>query len=167
MPNSIITTSTSSASNFGSWRNLPRLLPISDLVRWVITGVCLEQRAAPQHNGPRCELFCLNAVLAHRGRLVSKGEGKVKKATVYTFLLVSRAPHTQPNVIILISSPPQEIVKKNKKNKTKPSKLHVATNLSVQKVCHLPKLPPNIFTFQKPHKTAQKCMSTSGLKAIP
>ena len=63
--------------------------------------------------------------------------------------------------------PKRHVTFSNLKLNPKPSKLHVATNLSVQKVCHLPKLPPNIFTFQKPHKTAQKCMSTSGLKAIP
>ena len=50
---------------------------------------------------------------------------------------------------------------------TKLMKLHVDRNLSVQKVRSPPKLFPNISKVRKPHKTAQKCMSTSGLKAIP
>ena len=93
MPNGIITTSTSSASHIGGRRNLPRLLPNLDLVTCAVAGVCLEQGATPRCSGPYCQLFFLNAVLTHRGRLVPKGEGRVEKTTVHTFLLVPRAPH--------------------------------------------------------------------------
>ena len=93
MPNGIVTTSTSSASHIGGRRNLPKLLPNLDLVTWAVAGVCLVQGATPRYRGPYCQLFFLNALLTHRRRLVPKGEGRVEKATVHTFLLVSRASH--------------------------------------------------------------------------
>ena len=62
--------------------------------------------ATPWYYGPECQLFELNAVLAHRGRLMTKGEVRVGKSAVHTFLLVSGVPHTQPYIIVLVDSPP-------------------------------------------------------------
>ena len=80
MPNSIITTSTSSASHFGSGRNLPRLFLLLNLVSWVVACVCLEQRATPRCSGPYCQLFTLMQ-FSHIGEdWCSKGKAEFKRA---------------------------------------------------------------------------------------